>query len=141
MYKFQFQIVFSVLFLALIINSACTKVEKGPQGDPGAAGKSPKVETEQVQVVSTMWTTTDSLYWETNILSTKITQSIIDQGTVNVYVLKNNLWCALPFLEEDLYTVFGYQPGKVLLRRGDSHHLLPEKPHTEIYKIVTVSTS
>ena len=126
-----------LLFTFCLIS--CTKVEKGPKGDPGAPGRTPTVQTQLVTIYPNMWDSTTT-YWKTSIAVPAITQDIIDHGTVQMYVLKNNIWCALPFLEEDLYTIFGYEPGKVTLTLGDSHHLLPEQPGTDQYKIVTMST-
>ncbi len=130
----------SILFLLVTVYLiACTKVEKGPKGDPGAPGRTPNVQTQLVTIYPNMWDST-ATYRKVSIAVPAITQEILDHGTVQMYVLKNNVWFALPFLEEDLFTIFGYETGKINLTLGDSHHLLPEQPGTDQYKIVTMIT-
>jgi hypothetical protein len=129
----------AIICLTLLLVN-CTKVEKGPKGDTGAAGQNAKVETEVFLVTSTSWSaSTDSLQWNTSVAASKVTANIVNNGSMQVFVLKNNVWTSLPFLEEDLYTVFTYAQGVVNLIRSDSHGTYPPRPGTEQYKVVTLS--
>lgn len=126
--------------IGLLILSACTKVEKGPKGDAGPAGKNTKVASSQHQVLASSWSNTgDTTIWRASVDVTSITQEIISNGSVQVFVLKNNVWQALPYMEADTYTKFGYEAGKIHLSCADSHGLLPDKPGSDTYKVVTLA--
>ncbi len=122
---------------------ACKKKEiPGPAGDQGLAGIDGKsyINSISFPVQSSQWVV-DSVakHWAVTLESYLITKEVYDKGSVKVFVRIDSLWQELPFLDDDTFTQFGFEPGRVKLVVTDMHSTVPLRPATSQYRIVTIS--
>ena len=102
--------------LLLILCAGCAKEVQGPKGDPGPAGPqgapgpagsggANMSTTGKILVPSTLWTLVDQEYYAT-IGTPVITQKVVDEGTVQVFVMIDSAWHNLPYLDHTLFINF-----------------------------------
>lgn len=136
---------FSVLAMALsFVLVSCDKKEiKGPQGDPGTPGGGGNATISNSAVftiASTEWKKHDTdPVLEYKLATPLLTQNVVENGAVKVYVKRNAAWAELPNTNEDLFMQYSFVTGNLTLTFSDIHGLLPEAPETADYRIVTLS--
>jgi hypothetical protein len=102
----------------------CKKAEKGPKGDkgdPGAVGNANVVTTNTVELKSWSYDSTGDIY-TTSITSPALTQSVMDNGLVMVYI-KDDGWIPLPYVglsSPTDFLTFQILPGSVLISYFDN---------------------
>jgi hypothetical protein len=137
---------FVVMASLVICISSCKKeTVVGPKGDTGPAGANGNANVKSegpIVIEPSAWiTNSDSLAWTAIIFSEKITQEIVDKGSVEVYFKKDNVWWSLPYTDGDATTAVGLALGKVYLVKSESHGGLPEKPLKADYRMVISASS
>lgn len=131
--------------LAISISSCKKETVVGPKGETGPAGANGNANVKAegpIVIEQSAWiTNSDSLAWSAIIFSEKITQEIVDKGSVEVYFKKDNVWWSLPYTEGDATTAVGVALGKVYLVKSESHGGLPEKPLKADYRMVITASA
>lgn len=126
-----------------LLSGSCGKQVAGPKGDTGAAGKDGNANvsgTNSIALSYNDWTEFGK-EWLAYLFYDKITNDILNTGSVQVFMQKDNAWWGLPYLEGDAYTNYGVEAGKIKLVHGESHGGLPDRPVSANYRIVVIAAS
>jgi hypothetical protein len=127
-----------LVLLTYMLLPSCEK-EEGPQGPAGANGNA-NVKTSIFTGVG--WTAVGNIYY--CILSdSNITQEIVDNGFVNVYIQDANAWEALPYSwpispAVSTINVFQYSLGQVQIDQIRSDLSAYPNPGPTTFKVVCV---
>ena len=121
-----------VLTLGLTVTS-CKKGDTGAAGKDGKDGNANVIGTNNVTISS--WTSPGTS-WTATITVAGITQSIVDKGTVSVFVQYGNEWWSLPDINGKNSMQFGYGVGYVSLINVNSDATLPSNPGSKTFRIV-----
>ena len=137
------RVLFIALAIAGLLVTACKKKEiqgpKGETGDPGGGGNAGINSTNNFYVTLAEWKPNkDSTGWKTSVYSPLLTQSVVDKGSIKVY-MNTGAWSELPYIEDDLFTQYSFVKDTLKLTFGDMHGNFPERPTTRLYRLVTVS--
>jgi len=129
------------LFASIAVFLTACKGEKGDTGPPGAQSNA-NVQSFTVTVESSSWIQEPPV-WKSNIDVSAITQSIIDHGTVSVFIsYDGSRWWALPSSSvgaEFNYYFFIHNVEIIYsLSNGNTPNL---PPPTSQFKIVTITGS
>jgi hypothetical protein len=98
----QIFVLFLVILCAGVFLMACSKNVAGPKGDPGTPGKNGNTDqatTAVVELSSDAWSvlpTNTADQWQATIFVEAISKEVLSNGEVQVYILKDNFWWALP---------------------------------------------
>ncbi len=138
--KITFRALFTLFLIGfMIVSGSCTKEESapaGPRGAAGPAGTSPLYSVGTFTVNS--WTASGNA-WVSQIGFTQITQSIVDNGTIQVFIQYGTEWWALPDIDGKNSTVYGFAPGYVSLINSNSDFTPAVNPGVRVFKIVIIS--
>ena len=121
----------------LLLSFACTKQVAGPKGDPGTpAGKGNAKQTVSASFVisSTDWTISGSHYKALAFIS-EITDNVVANGEVNVFILSDGKWWPLPYMVGETFTQFSFEKGIIKLETYKGHGT-PANPASANYKVV-----
>ena len=127
--------------------SSCKKEEiQGPKGDPGTpggGGGNVSISNSNVfTIASSEWVkNSDGSAWEFTLNSALLTQEVVDNGAVKIFVKRGTSWTELPNTQGDLFTQFSFVVGSVNLTFEDIHGTLPAKPATADYRMLTISAA
>lgn len=135
--------------VTVILLSACAKDGKtGPQGPAGTNGTNgnANVVSSSITTTSLSWSA-NAPFYTTSIGYAAITQDIIDNGAVLVYISNTaGTYQQLPFTYypassySRTYT-FAYAVGTVTIYVSDSDLVIPDNPGAVTFKIVVMAAS
>jgi hypothetical protein len=125
-----------LLFLSLMTLTACFK--EGPKGADGADGNANVIGTNEVVISN--WTQTGSV-WSAGISVPSITQDIVNTGVVQVFVKYGSQWWALPDINGNNMTYFGYEVGHISLLNSNTDNSTPSHPGSPTFRVVAISSS
>jgi hypothetical protein len=138
-----------LLFATIIsvILSACKgdKGDTGPAGSNGAQGPQGNANVTTVTVTTSNWILS-GVAWYTTINVSSITQSIVDNGIVMVYMDAGGAWLALPVTiipsssYSSTYRYYHYL-GAVEVDKEDTDLTTPANPGTKTFKIAVIAGS
>lgn len=133
-----------VICLALLLSClcACQKEVKGPKGDAGEPGQngSENISSTEFVVPGPSWTVgPDSIDWVNTINLSSLTENVVKNGAVQVFINKSGIWYPLPYNEGDEFIRFGYGTNTLKLISFDTHYLLPPRPQTASYKLTVIA--
>ena len=137
-----------VPFLLLI---GCAKDgETGPSGKNGINGTNgtngnTNVHTSIIQVPTSSWTIVSSSELSASILDTNITQSIVDSGTVLLYIKISDSWYTLPYAQTITSTTtydwaFGYKTDTLIIRTFNRNGIYSTFPSPKIFKVTSIGS-
>ena len=131
------------LFAAIItaVLSAC-KGDKGDTGPQGAQGNA-NVQSYTYTVNPSNWYAL-TYEWDTDLGVSAVSQSILDRGTVNVFMSTDggSNWLALPFSFTGAEFNFLYKVGTVTVAYSWDNGVLPSSaPNTCKFKVIVVPGS
>ncbi len=122
---------YTVICLAMLI-MACSKGEQGPAGNANVYGSG-------YYNVNWLFDNNQNIY-HTKIDVPQITQDIVDNGLVQVFVLYGNEWWALPDLNGVNSTIYGIGLGYVSLINSNSDLTVPSYPSNSTFRVVVISS-
>lgn len=125
-----------LLFMGMMTLTACFK--EGPTGPKGEDGNANVIGTNEVTISN--WTQSGS-FWSAGISVPSITQKIVNTGTVQVFAKYGSEWWALPDLNGNNMTYFGYDEGHITLMNSNTDNSTPSHPGSKIFRIVVISSS
>lgn len=128
-----------LLTSCLMLNS-CKKGDTGPAGPAGTNGVA-NIQASTVTTNNNSWSfdATDNSY--NAILNyTAITQSVVERGTIQVFLSDGNgsEWLALPFSYGTLQFLYSYKVGQVLVTVTHSDNKVPSHPGGQQFKVVVI---
>ncbi|MCX7862425.1 MAG: hypothetical protein N2449_05460 [Bacteroidales bacterium] len=134
------------LLLGVIITvslfQACKK-EQGPQGPPGKDGNA-NVTAKVVNINQNDWISGNKI-WYVDILDTRITESVINNGMVKIFMessSQSGVWLNLPWFEvyEDYTSIYNFNCGinAVRIFKEDTDAEMPSNPGFKKFKIVVI---
>ncbi|MCC6371207.1 MAG: hypothetical protein IT236_09405 [Bacteroidia bacterium] len=138
----QTTLILSLATICLTLNS-CKKGDTGPAGPQGTAGTNgvANIQTGTVTTNNSTWTldNTDNSYNAT-LTYAAITQSVIDKGTVQVFISDGNgsEWAALPFSYGIVQYNYSYKLGQVIISVTLSNGNAPNNPGGQQFKVVVI---
>ena len=157
--KNQKQNLFFITGLCLfIVFVGCKKGDNGINGTNGATGSTGATGTtggtgnanvhSRLFTISS-WSPNDIFNpseWNTTLVDTDITQSIVDSGAVIVYYKSSGYWNTLPYAELVFATVthdfaYKYKTDSLFIKATSSNLSFPSSPGTRNFKIVTIAAS
>ncbi|MBL7931857.1 MAG: hypothetical protein JNL60_08145 [Bacteroidia bacterium] len=129
-----------VFLLTVLIFSQCKKYVAGPQGDPGEPGKkgNAKQSNRNYDMIPSFWTFNGSFY-TANINVPEITDNVITNGEVTVFMKVNDQWWKLPYAVGDIYMQLSIEKGFVKLKYSKIHDGPPEAPGMLSFRIITMA--
>ena len=142
-----------LLAIAFSLFTACQKEVAGPKGDTGATGPAgPKgdagkdasvVSSGNIVVLPGQWLgiPPDSVRWQASLGLAMITSQVVQNGSVDVFILKENRWQPLPFFDHTSFLTFAYETGKLYLIAEDSHGGSPPKPEQETFRVTAITAA
>ena len=132
-----------ITFIAITLSftfTSCKKGDTGPAGPTGANGVS-NIQTSNFTTTNSSWSfdPSDNSY-NTTISWLAITQSIIDKGTIQVFLGdgSNSQWAALPASFGDNQINYSYKLGQVIISITLSTGAAPTNPGGQQFKIVII---
>ncbi|NSW45640.1 MAG: hypothetical protein HPY79_07490 [Bacteroidales bacterium] len=135
---------FSVVMLlaGLVFFTSCKK--EGPMGPQGPAGKDGNANVTSITYTISSWDT-DNTIWYKDIIDSRITNSILENGDVRVFLespAQSNVWLNMPFISphNNYFTTYNYNVGLNVIRVViyDSDGLLPAQPSSMRIKVVVI---
>ena len=133
-------ILFVMVSFCVISFSSCKKGDTGPQGPAGSNGVA-NIQTTTVTTNSNAWVldNTDNSYNYTITVS-GITQSVVDKGTVQVFVGDGTgkQWGALPLSYGTVQFNYSFLVGQVEIEITLSSGAVPNNPGGQQFKIVVI---
>lgn len=117
--------------------ASCTKYVAGPKGETGSAGGAGNLVLKQFSITinSSDWSQQEAT-WIVEIFSDQITQTVLEEGEVKVYIQVDNAWWSLPYGKDYIFTQSTVQLGKIRLVREHIHGGVPLLPATANYRVV-----
>ncbi len=126
------------VFLVLTGLCSCKKYVAGPKGDTGTPGKSGNAiqSTRSFQPLS--WTF-NGAWWNTSINVPEITDNVIANGEVEVYMQINDQWWALPYAVGDVFMQMSIEKNWVRLKYSKIHDGPPAQPSGVNFRVVVTA--
>jgi hypothetical protein len=131
------------LTLGLTLTS-CQKGDTGPAGEKGAAGTNgtngvANIQTTTITLNGSAWTfdSAENSY-DATLTVPGITQSIMDKGTIQVFMGDATELVPLPIAFGLLQIHYSFSPGQVFLSLRLSDGSVPSSPGTEQFKVVII---
>ena len=146
------KITLSISITALtLLFASCTKTETGPIGPTGATGATGNTGANGATDVQsytgpvTSWTLTNNTEWDAIIsinynptTNTGIGASVMNAGTVQVFIGDTSKWTALPFSHDTLQYNYFYQLNSVTIQVSTSNGSKPNNPGTIGLKVIVI---
>ena len=130
---------FAIVAIAVALTfSACKKGDTGPAGKDGKDGNANVIGTNNVTISS--WSS-GGTNWTATITVAGITQSIIDKGSVSVFVQYGSDWWSMPDINGKNSMQYGFGVGYVNLLNQNSDGTLPTNPGSKTFRVVFISAS
>ena len=132
------QLILSAIILCITLFFSCSK--EGPVGEAGQDGNANVVSST---ITSSAWVYNDP-YWEITFSYSAITQDIINNGAVLVYIVEGGRNYQLPitiYQSSSYSTSVGLDAfvGGITINWSDSDLTQPDNPGTTTFKIVVIS--
>ncbi len=115
--------------------------EDGATGPAGADGNANVIGTNTVTVSS--WTSSDNnRFWSATLLAEGITQSIVNNGTLSVFMSDNNGgWFAMPYSIGVSSWTYGFGVGFVNIYYTNTSYTATPNPGPRTFRVVIISSS
>ena len=125
-----------LLFMGMTVLTGCAK--DGEKGEKGADGNANVIGTNEVVISN--WTQSGN-YWTAGITVNGITQDIVKTGVVQVFTKYGDSWWALPDINGNNMTYFGYEVGHITLLNSNTDNSTPSHPGSPTFRVVFISSS
>ena len=131
-----------LILCVLLLAVTCKKQVPGPKGAPGKPGLNGNANQTTVSnflILSQSWLTNNvKKDWNTDYPNDLLTNSVIENAAVNVYVQINGAWFPLPYTTQDFHLQYNLQPGVLHLNYFKSHQVA-NQPVSMNFRLVIVS--
>ncbi|MEQ9304631.1 MAG: hypothetical protein RJQ14_12040 [Marinoscillum sp.] len=136
---------FKLIIISLtLILSGCTTEIIAPAGEPGLNGVDGEDGNANVQISihDVLWSTPDTVLWVSEVLDQNITEDILENGTVQVFLSNDKRnWLPIPFTIDNYQYLYWYNRGKVTLRAKNAGTEMPVERLYKYSKIIVIEGS
>lgn len=132
---------FGCLFITLFLVGCKKQVpgDKGAKGSDGYNGNANQTVDASFLILSQAWLTNNvKKDWNTDYFTTAISEAVIQNAAISLYVQVDGAWFPLPYTKEDFHLQYNLQPGSLHLNFFKSHQVA-NQPASMNFRLVIVS--